>query len=615
MARRVYGTHSVTVPGWPSAFKVTCCSGKEAVLELLGNPANAKGFVLFPRTETSGAGRVYTTPESAIFWEETQKAAEEQFGPGAVVVPLIISSDATNLSGNERTKVWAVYVSLANIPLRRRWLDCAKILLALLPFPPTRMTPAEKTALFQAAMKVVLADLIVASHTGMAATDPTGVPRFVVPLLFEYVADYPETCKVSCTQQLGSAMPCSLCYVSRAHLGDMGREQAQLRTVEKQEELVADMLQAKSHATLLIPSFLWDFNFSRTIWGNTYFSMLPDILHAIYIGFFVYIEDSLCGTSTPAEIKDERMTALYPEARLVGIGVPCSGKFWLSGANFTASEHGTVMMIAPFVVENQVLPIQARALVGVLEWHESFVRAPYHMDRSLTEFDENTRRMMQAVQAVFPRDAYGWNLLKIHLLTHMPDAVRRAGLPKEYSAAAYENAHIRTCKLPYRASNHRAPEQAILAHNTRVAVLARVESTLPAPRRYRTAMQRAIATGTPQLTRTRRSLTDRPVGDGTADSVFEQGGKSTTDGSSSYWTLRRTSRGLSVEVAVVQRLADRGLHELTGCRILGVTQAMGGLEVVAVERIRRAAHCVPSFVTRGRWYLNRWAFRCHENLT
>ncbi|CAI7869508.1 unnamed protein product, partial [Closterium sp. NIES-53] len=62
------------------------------------------------------------------------------------------------------------------------------------------------------------------------------------------------------------------------------------------------------------------------------------------------------------------------------------------GANFTASEHGAVMMIASFVVEDQVLPIQARALVGVLEWHESFVRAPYHTDRSLTEFDENTRR-------------------------------------------------------------------------------------------------------------------------------------------------------------------------------------------------------------------------------
>ncbi|CAI7773438.1 unnamed protein product, partial [Closterium sp. NIES-53] len=58
-------------------------------------------------------------------------------------------------------------------------------------------------------------------------------------------------------------------------------------------------------------------------------------------------------------------------------------------------------MIASFVVEDQVLPIQARALVGVLEWHESFVRAPYHTDRSLTEFDKNTRRMMQAgVRAV-----------------------------------------------------------------------------------------------------------------------------------------------------------------------------------------------------------------------
>ncbi|CAI7918874.1 unnamed protein product [Closterium sp. NIES-53] len=165
MSRRVYVTTSFTIPGWPTPFEVTSTSGKEVVLELFGNPENAEGFVLFPRPQNSVAGRVYTTPESATYWEDAQKATIEMFGEGTVIVPLILSSDATILSGNERVRVWAVYISIANIPLRRRWLDCGKILLALLPFPPIDMSPAMKVGLFQAAMKIVLADLVVASHT------------------------------------------------------------------------------------------------------------------------------------------------------------------------------------------------------------------------------------------------------------------------------------------------------------------------------------------------------------------------------------------------------------------------------------------------------------------
>ncbi|CAI7927900.1 unnamed protein product [Closterium sp. NIES-54] len=157
MAKREYETHTFVLPNWPTPF--------EAVRELLRNPANAEGFVLFPREEDSGAGRMYSTPETATYWEEAHRAAVATFGEGTVVIPLILSSDATMLSGNERTKVWAVYISIANIPLHRRWQECGKLLLAMLPFPPSQMSPAEKTALFQAAMKIVLADLIVASHT------------------------------------------------------------------------------------------------------------------------------------------------------------------------------------------------------------------------------------------------------------------------------------------------------------------------------------------------------------------------------------------------------------------------------------------------------------------
>ncbi|CAI5477908.1 unnamed protein product [Closterium sp. Yama58-4] len=641
--RREYVTHTVTIPGCPTPFEVTAASGKEVRTQ-----QTRLGSFSFLHEESSGAGRVYTTPDTATFWEEAHKAAAETFGEGTVVMPLIISSDATLLSGNERTK-------------------CGP-----------RMSAADKVALFQSAMKIVLADLVVASHTGMAATDPNGVPRFMVPLLFSCVADYPETFKVSCTQQLGSAMPCSICYVGRTELRDMDREPARMRTVEQQESLLGDPFEARRRATLCIPvaastvlggscayvaspeamiaiecaafdepfgadrgclasygistsyvillqSFLWDFKFSRTVWGNTYLSLAVDILHAIYVGFWVYIRDCLHGDPDMAESKDGRMVAMSPNARLVGIRIPGTGMYWASGANFTASEHGAVMM--------------------------------------------------------------GWNLLKVHLLTHLPAAIRHRGLPQEFSAALYKNAHIRTCKLPYRASNHRAPTRAIARHNTRAGMVAQLGTRLTGGRRDNTALERAIRSGTPQLTRTCRSLTGRPADSEEADSVFElfntalggvllpysavmheaglapfpakahsvlalparQSDVGTVrahyvraavsmHGQQAFSCVEYETTGAvpahgrlllllsaerdtveveerEVEVAVVQRLTDQGLDERTGCRILTVLAARGGVAVIPIGCIRRAVHCVQSFVTPGRWYLNRWAYRCNECLT
>ncbi|CAI6009175.1 unnamed protein product [Closterium sp. NIES-65] len=363
-----------------------------AVIELIGNPENAEGFLLEPRQVNTAAGHVYTTPETGTFWEYAHTAAQAEYGPRAVVLPLILSSDATILSGNERTRVWAVYISIANIPLRRRWLDCGKILLPMLPFAPDNTSPAEKVELFQAAMKIVLADLIVASHT--------------------------------------------------------------------------------------------------------------------------------------------RMQTMYPDARLAGLRPPGSGSYWASGANFTASEHASAMMVRY--------------------------------------------------------------------------AVLRAGLPSQYSAAVYENAHIRTCKLPYRTSNRRQPLQAIAVHNVRAAALAQLTTALLARRRNQTALTRsdpippcalqahtAVALPAqptdhghikPHYVRAAASLHGR-----TAFSCVEYG---SAHGQTQYERLLMLldaerplddSRHEPVEVAVLQRLTPQGLDECTGCQMLGPPGYYRGLAVVPIS--------------------------------
>ncbi|CAI5940857.1 unnamed protein product [Closterium sp. NIES-65] len=163
--QREYVKKELRIEGYDHTFEVLCTEPVAAVLELFGHPDNAEGFQLFAQTVNSGAGRIYNTPASATFWEEAQDWLNILFGEGQVVAPVIISSDATVLSGNDRIKVWAVYISLANIALRRRWLDTGRVLLALLPMPPSNMTGEQKMQLFQESMKLVLANLILASHT------------------------------------------------------------------------------------------------------------------------------------------------------------------------------------------------------------------------------------------------------------------------------------------------------------------------------------------------------------------------------------------------------------------------------------------------------------------
>ncbi|CAI5504529.1 unnamed protein product [Closterium sp. Naga37s-1] len=409
--------------------------------------------------------------------------------------------------------------------------------------------------------------LLMSQRHGLSAKDPNGEERFFLPLLFLYVADYPETCKVSCTQQLGSVMPCSLCCVARDDLRDMDREPAKHRTVEDQEALLRDLNEAKKHSTIPAPSFLWAFNFSRTVWGNTYLSQMPDILHGIYIGFWLYIRSVLRGSPMSARRKDER-----------------------------------------------------------------------------------------------------------------------GGLPQEYSAAVYENAHIRTCKLPYRTSNHRQPLQAIAAHNVRASAMGQLTSALPARRRNQTALTRAIATGTPQLTLARRSLTARPDHESSAASVFEDinlavGGllyyydtamrnaglrpfpawahtavalpafptdyghirphyaraAASLHGHTAFSCVEylsstgRTVYGRLIllldaerplddssyepaEVAVLQRLSQQGLDECTGYEVLGPPSLYRGLAVVPIDRLKRAVHCVPSFEQKDVWFLNKWAYLVNQEV-
>ncbi|CAI5464126.1 unnamed protein product [Closterium sp. Yama58-4] len=666
MARRVYRTEEVRIPGVDHTFEVMLASIVEAftrrpnpVLSALTMRFSMPGNIVRMICRLIRGLTCASMPFHALLPrrppDPLQAALDALHGEGQVVAPIILSSDATILSGNERVKVWAVYLSLANIHLRLRWGDSGKILLALLPMPTQGMTAEQKVQLFQAAMQIVLADLIVASHTwvcfcmhisgdiGIAARDPWGVDRVIWPILFSYVADFPETCKVSCTQQHGSAMPCSLCYVDRGHLRCMTAAASEPRTVDQQSSLLHNPRLARTYSTLCIPSFLWEWNFARTVWGNTYLSQMPDILHIIYLGFWLYLRAALHGPDSRAATLDE-------------------------------------YVITPGV-------ISSRTIVAFLDWHETYVRAAQHTDESLSMFGTATRRMVQLVESTFPRDHSGWNLVKVHLLLHLTEAFRRGGLPREYSAAVYENAHIRTCKRPYRASNHRDLRRAIAQHNTNTALLTHLPTNLEGDRQYNTALRRAIAAGLPQLCRQRyRLLSDSSAQEQAPLGLYATYDAAIPGGIGPYemlcrlygyipfpawvhtalalpgremdYTLIRPHYARAApslhgapafsfieyedgsgelvhgrvhllltltmsscdadpageELAFVRRWFPSHEDECTGCMRMRPSDDELGYDFVPVVAVQRTVHMVESFVTPGLWFLNKWTGRCREEM-
>ena len=127
---------------------------------------------------------------------------QDKLPKGATVVPVIISSDKTQLtefSGNKQA--YPVYLTIGNIPgrIRRKPNEKATILLAYLSADKilsANISQAKKTAqlhqLFHESMKHILEPLISTGKHGINMVDRKGNIHQVHPILACYAADYPK---------------------------------------------------------------------------------------------------------------------------------------------------------------------------------------------------------------------------------------------------------------------------------------------------------------------------------------------------------------------------------------------------------------------------------------
>ncbi|KAF7290282.1 hypothetical protein MIND_01342200 [Mycena indigotica] len=265
----------------------------QCIAELLGNPAFKEDQTFKPmrlfRTRDTLTGELknqeYDEMWTGTWWWDTQDLLED----GATIIPIILSSDKTQLSSFAGDKqAWPVYISIGNISksIRRQPNSRATVLLGYIPVP--KLDCYSKTArkvaayqIFHDCMRRMLEGLAEAGKDGVDIACADGWVRWCFPLLAAYIADYPEQCLVVCCQE-NSCPRCSCPPKERGSTTEfpMRRQEETLRVLGEQAAGQKPKKFSELHLRPVDP--FW----ADLPHCDIHSCITPDLLHQLHKGVF-----------------------------------------------------------------------------------------------------------------------------------------------------------------------------------------------------------------------------------------------------------------------------------------------------------------------------------------
>ena len=246
-----------------------------------------------------------------------QKAVEEA-KPGATIVPVILSSDKTQVTLFRNKSAYPIYLTIGNIPksIRCQPTRRAHILVGYLP-TTTLSHISNKSArrramgnLFHACLSLILQPLKDAGRDGVEMASGDGVIRRVHPIFALYVADYLEQILVAGVKK----GECPVCPARQEELDDeedydirdMDDVLKALATVDDPDPLVyTNTCKAAGIKPIYNLFYQW------LPYSHVFRSIAPDILHQLYQGVIKHLLSWLKKAFDPAEI-DARCSRLPP---------------------------------------------------------------------------------------------------------------------------------------------------------------------------------------------------------------------------------------------------------------------------------------------------------------
>lgn len=381
--------------------------------------------------------------------------------PGATIIPIIISSDKTQLTLFRNKAAYPVYLTIGNLPkdIRSKPSRGAHILLGYL--PTTKLShitnkSARRRALanlFHACMRRILAPLEKIGLTGIAMTSADGVTRRTHPLYAAYVSDYPEQVLVTCTK----SGDCPIGLQGRNNLGDYDEECPHrditevLDVLGQVDELSRTEYTAACKGVHLKPTYrpFWE----NLPYSNVFTSITPDILHQLLQGVVKHLVSWIKEAYDEDEI-DARCARFPPNHN---VRVFFKGITPLS--RLTGREHADICRILLGLVIDMQLPNNAspgrlvRAVRAILDF-VYLAQYPIHSSATLDLLEDALQRFHDnkgIFQDLGIRSDF--NFPKLHVLRHYRFLIELLGSADNYNTEYTERLHIDMAKEAYRASN------------------------------------------------------------------------------------------------------------------------------------------------------------------
>jgi len=381
--------------------------------------------------------------------------------PGATIIPLIVSTDKTQLTQFRDKVAYPIYLTIGNIPkdIRRKPSCHAQVLLGYIPTSKLQGITIKASCrrmlanLFHTCMDHVLAPIASYGETGLPMMSSDGVWRRCHPILAIYVADYPEQALVTCTYN----GRCPKCLVACGQLGEyqMFPSRTQHMAIRIYELAKGDV-HTFHHACReagLKPVFhpFWE----DLPLADIFISITPDILHQLLQGMMKHLIRWLIKLFGPTII-DARCRAIPPNHKIL---LFAKGITMLS--RVSGHEHKKMCSILLGLILDLPIP-------GGLD-PSRVVRA----SRALLDFlylaqlqchtTETLKQLEGAISAFHENKAVfidigvrnHFEIPKLHSLMHYASSIRRFGTTDNYNTEQSERLHIEFAKNAYRATNHK----------------------------------------------------------------------------------------------------------------------------------------------------------------
>ncbi|KAG1749000.1 uncharacterized protein EDB91DRAFT_1235537 [Suillus paluster] len=270
----------------------------ECVRALYGDPEFAPYLMFVPEqhyTDQDETERLYHDLHTGKWWWNTQKHLEKE-KPGTTIIPILLSSDKTQVTMFRNKAAYPVYMMIGNLPkeICQHPSHSAQILLAYLPTTKLEHITNKSVRhqslvnLFHACMRYVVEPLVEPGRNGMDIASGDGALCHGHPLVACYIRDYPEQLLVTGIK----TGECPKCDIPSAKLGskdlpcrtrDLGDILDALALVDEDPYEFTKACRSAGIKPLFHP--FWE-DLSHC---NIFRTITPDVLHQLYQGLVKHL--------------------------------------------------------------------------------------------------------------------------------------------------------------------------------------------------------------------------------------------------------------------------------------------------------------------------------------